>query len=432
MSAAIISVENLSKCYRIKHQPRERYTALRDVLAGKVRNLFLRRAEVSGAAAMEEDFWALQNVSFEIKRGESVGIIGLNGAGKSTLLKILSRITEPTRGRIQMDGRVASLLEVGTGFHPELTGRENIFLNGAILGMRRAEIKRKFDEIVAFAEVERFLDTPVKRYSSGMYVRLAFSVAAHMEPEILIVDEVLAVGDAAFQKRCLGKMHEVAEEEGRTILFVSHNIAAIRSLCRKGLCLNKGRVEAWGPIEAAVEHYLCTFLNRAANGVIPDSLPRQYFTSEARLRRVQLADNAGKAVMTVLTGEGLRVLVEWEVFEAINAMIEVGITDADGRQITQSFSSDGGMPAMRLNPGRYQVELRIYNTIFPGRYFLLAGIHKLDGTTIDFVERVFDFEILNTGKDDPNHYSWTVRGYLRPTQKWGKPIAIPSVSTDTF
>src|SRR5882724_6157049 len=235
-SGNIITVENLGKKYRIGHQQAGLgtaaipYTALRDVLTDLAKNLFRRNGKKALTSDLRsptsEDFWALKDVSFEVKRGEVVGIIGRNGAGKTTLLKILSRITEPTEGRVTLRGRVASLLEVGTGFHPELTGRENIFLNGAILGMREREIRKKFDEIVAFAEVERFLDTPVKRYSSGMYVRLAFAVAAHLEPEILVVDEVLAVGDAEFQRKCLGKMESVSRS-GRTILFVSHNMSAI-------------------------------------------------------------------------------------------------------------------------------------------------------------------------------------------------------------
>ena len=257
MSAPIITVENLSKCYRIQHQQeRQRYVALRDVITSKVKGLFGSRQSAVGNQQSEEDFWALNDVSFEIKRGEAVGIIGRNGAGKSTLLKILSRITEPTTGRVRLRGKVASLLEVGTGFHPELTGRENIFLNGAILGMPQAEIRRKFDEIVAFAEVEKFLDTPVKRYSSGMYVRLAFAVAAHLEPEILIVDEVLAVGDFEFQKKCLGKMQDVSREEGRTVLFVSHNMGAVATLCRKGILLDHGGVACHSSIEQVVERYL--------------------------------------------------------------------------------------------------------------------------------------------------------------------------------
>ncbi|MGL5881215.1 MAG: ABC transporter ATP-binding protein, partial [Xenococcaceae cyanobacterium] len=244
MSDTIILVENLGKKYIIGHQQqskRERYLALRDVIADGAKSLVKKfQNPKSKIQDRYEEFWALKDVSFEIKQGEAVGIIGRNGAGKSTLLKILSRITEPTTGRISIKGRVASLLEVGTGFHPELTGRENIYLNGAILGMSKAEIKRKFDEIVDFAEIEKFLDTPVKRYSSGMYVRLAFAVAAHLEPEILVVDEVLAVGDAAFQKKCLGKMGDVATNEGRTVIFVTHQMAAIQNLCQRVIWLNYG------------------------------------------------------------------------------------------------------------------------------------------------------------------------------------------------
>ncbi len=253
----IISVENLSKKYVIGRQRRERYTALRDVIASGVRGAVNRvlRPRSGGNAPENEDFWALRDISFDIQQGDRVGIIGRNGAGKSTLLKILSRITEPTAGKVSIKGRVASLLEVGTGFHPELTGRENIFLNGAILGMSRAEIGKKFDEIVAFAEVEKFLNTPVKRYSSGMYVRLAFAVAAHLDPEILIVDEVLAVGDARFQKKCLGKMGAVSAE-GRTLLFVSHNMAALTSLCEKAIWLDEGRVVAIGDPERVSSDYV--------------------------------------------------------------------------------------------------------------------------------------------------------------------------------
>src|SRR5882724_786372 len=253
MSDAAIVVENLSKSYLIGHQtgPREQYTALRDVIAREVRNFARKGLDFIGGREIVqgdevEQFWALRDVSFEVKRGEVLGIVGRNGAGKSTLLKILSRITEPDRGRAVVRGRVASLLEVGTGFHPELTGRENIFLNGAILGMTRAEIRKKFDEIVAFAEVDKFLDTPVKRYSSGMYVRLAFAVAAHLEPEILLVDEVLAVGDAEFQKKCLGKMRDVSNQDGRTVLFVSHNMAAIKTLCKEVILLDNGKVRMHG------------------------------------------------------------------------------------------------------------------------------------------------------------------------------------------
>ena len=266
MPRPVISVENLSKRYLVGHQ-QERggkqfgYTALRDVLGRELRNAGRKALDiVRGRQVIQgdtvEEFWALKDIDFEVHEGEVLGIIGRNGAGKSTLLKILSRITEPSSGRVTLRGRVASLLEVGTGFHPELTGRENIYLNGAILGMSRAEIRKKFDEIVAFAEVERFLDTPVKRYSSGMYVRLAFAVAAHLEPEILVVDEVLAVGDAEFQKKCLGKMDEVSRREGRTVLFVSHNMAAIAELADRAVLLEKGSVAIDGSVTDTIGAYL--------------------------------------------------------------------------------------------------------------------------------------------------------------------------------
>ena len=255
MSDTMIKVEGLGKKYIISHQGSASYTAMRDVIANKTKKLLSRKTDTP----TREEFWALKDISFEIKKGDAIGIIGRNGAGKSTLLKVLSRITEPSHGRIEINGRVASLLEVGTGFHPELTGRENIFLNGAILGMSRFEIRNKFDEIVDFSGVEKFLDTPVKRYSSGMYVRLAFAVAAHLEPEVLIVDEVLAVGDAEFQKKCLGRMKDVSEKDGITVLFVSHNIGAIKQLCNKGMFLKNGRLENAGDINDVISNYTDVF-----------------------------------------------------------------------------------------------------------------------------------------------------------------------------
>ena len=263
----VIRAEGLGKKYVIGHEvERERYTALRDVVGRRARavlrttsDMLRGRAIISGDTT--EEVWALKDVNFEVKRGEVLGIIGRNGAGKSTLLKILSRITEPTEGQVAITGRVASLLEVGTGFHPELTGRENIYLNGAVLGMTRAEIRRKFDEIVAFAEVERFLDTPVKRYSSGMYVRLAFAVAAHLEPEILVLDEILAVGDATFQKKCISKMEDVAGR-GRTVIFVSHNMALVKSLCTRANVLDGGHMVKESGVEAAIDFYISSDLGR--------------------------------------------------------------------------------------------------------------------------------------------------------------------------
>lgn len=280
MSDTVIRVENLAKKYIISHQQensgRYRYKALRDVITDATKSLskkFIKPSSQKIANPSREEFWALKDVSFDIKQGEAIGVIGRNGAGKSTLLKVLSRITEPTKGRISIQGRVASLLEVGTGFHPELTGRENIYLNGSVLGMSKVEIKKKFDEIVAFAEVEKFLDTPVKRYSSGMYVRLAFSVAAHLEPEILIVDEVLAVGDSTFQKKCLGKMDDVATKEGRTVLFVSHSMAAIAQLTKRCILLSQGHVQFDGNTNKAVQLYLA--------GQQDDSAPQAYYQAPA-------------------------------------------------------------------------------------------------------------------------------------------------------
>src|SRR6187399_2041061 len=264
MAESVIKAEGLGKKYIIGHQGTKGYKTFREQVLQHVHNFYSRTKKlVRGQEVLEgdevEEFWALKDLNFEIKKGDRVGIIGKNGAGKSTLLKMLSRITEPTTGKVFIKGRVASLLEVGTGFHPELTGRENIFLNGAIMGMSRMEIKRKFDEIVDFSGVEKFLDTPVKRYSSGMYVRLAFAIAAHLEPEILVVDEVLAVGDAQFQKKCLGKMEDVSKQQGRTVLFVSHNTGIVSQLCNKAMLLDRGRVVMTGKTNGVIDHYINQF-----------------------------------------------------------------------------------------------------------------------------------------------------------------------------
>jgi lipopolysaccharide transport system ATP-binding protein len=330
MSDAIISVSNLGKCYHIAHQAnRPRYTALRDVVAEKLKSLFPRGKPEAGSRDSIEHFWALKDVSFEVKRGEVVGIIGRNGAGKSTLLKILSRITEPTEGEALLRGRVASLLEVGTGFHPELTGRENILLNGAILGMSRVEIRTKFDEIVAFAEIEKFLDTPVKRYSSGMYVRLAFAVAAHLEPEILIVDEVLAVGDAEFQKKCLGKMQDVASG-GRTVLFVSHNMAAISKLCQKCILLNAGEVKRVGPTEEIIPHYLTN--NGQAEGIRTwADTPKKNQDPRFKIRALRIMGPDGINTGHVDGGKPITIEVEYQILERLS-QFRVGL---------RVFTSDG-------------------------------------------------------------------------------------------
>jgi lipopolysaccharide transport system ATP-binding protein len=306
----VIQVENLGKKYVIGHQKRERYLTLRDTIMHELRSIGYRLQHplLSNRESVDiEEFWALKDVGFEVKKGDRVGIIGRNGAGKTTLLKILSRVTEPTIGRIKIKGQVASLLEVGTGFHPELTGRENIYLNGAILGMSKVEIKKKFDEIVAFAEIEKFLDTPVKRYSSGMYVRLAFAVAAHLEPEILLVDEVLAVGDAQFQKKCLGKMEEVGQE-GRTVLFVSHNMAAIEQLCQNCILLDKGRIRYNGSKTEAITTYLTSLSDRSVSLHNKSRIG----SGEIKVIAIQIRDEKGNILNAVKSGQNVDIYFYFE------------------------------------------------------------------------------------------------------------------------
>jgi lipopolysaccharide transport system ATP-binding protein len=335
--AAIITVENLSKKYILGHQKQKGYTTLRESLMQGANRLLHPFARAHNDPTHEE-FWALKDVSFEINQGDRVGIIGRNGAGKSTLLKVLSRITEPTSGRVSIKGRVASLLEVGTGFHPELTGRENIFLNGAILGMSKVEIKSKFDEIVAFAEVEKFLDTPVKRYSSGMYVRLAFAVAAHLEPEILIVDEVLAVGDAAFQKKCLGKMEEVGKQ-GRTVLFVSHNMGVISQLCSTCVWLDQGKIKDIGQTATVVNAYMLNGVSDlSAQQVFPDD-PKK----DTQLKKVTMLDSDGNVTQKFDCDKPVLIRLDIMVRKSLPGLYGyVGINRPDGTQVLVSDSFDGG------------------------------------------------------------------------------------------
>ena len=408
MSDIVISVENLGKKYRIRHEKQQRYTALRDVVASKfsapfrhLRHLASRptssatssdlRTSISDPSSQlpafssekyssSEDFWALKDVSFEIKQGEVMGIIGRNGAGKSTLLKILSRITEPTTGRVRIKGRVSSLLEVGTGFHPELTGRENIYLNGAILGMTRVEIRRKFDEIVAFAEVEKFLDTPVKHYSSGMYVRLAFAVAAHLEPEILVVDEVLAVGDAQFQAKCTGKMHE-AGKDGRTVLFVSHNMPAIQALCTKVIFLHQGAIAGFGQVEEWVAKYLST-----AQQALTQSLTSSIRIGELlELKSFALTPNPVESGARVRFSFGLCAHQTTKVTELallIYSPLEARIAILDFRStgIPVSFTAlqtrtlSGCIKALPLVEGEYRFGLYINSSGFKGELLDLATL----------------------------------------------------------
>ena len=400
VSDTIIRVENLGKKYIIGHQQegRSNYVALRDVIANTAKSLVKRFTQPSQENPNKEEFWALKDVSFEIKKGECVGIIGRNGAGKSTLLKILSRITEPTIGRVSLKGRVASLLEVGTGFHPELTGRENIYLNGAILGMSRAEIKKKFDEIVAFAEVEKFLDTPVKRYSSGMYVRLAFAVAAHLEPEILVVDEVLAVGDAAFQKKCLGKMGDVATKEGRTVLFVSHNMAAVNRLCFKGIYLEKGTLKLYSNINQVIDYYIQKNL--------PDVSFKRVLTNDYREgnRGVKLIIHSVEIVPNkngILTyKDSLKVLINLEAKKKLNNLaIGLGVAMPDGTRLLTVESPDEMLPNILANT-QLTLEVNIIHPgLTPGTYVLAVGARNINTTVaLDYISNAIIFDVVDASK----------------------------------
>jgi lipopolysaccharide transport system ATP-binding protein len=371
----VIRAEGLGKKYVIGHLAQhERNLMLRDVLACGARDIWHKTADMLRGRAIvsgdtTEELWALEDVSFQVKRGEVLGVIGHNGAGKSTLLKILSRITEPSEGRVTIEGRVASLLEVGTGFHPELSGRENIYLNGAILGMRRTEIRRKFDEIVAFAEIEKFLDTPVKRYSSGMYVRLAFAVAAHLEPEILLVDEVLAVGDIEFQKKCMGKMKEVSGEGGRTVLFVSHNLAAVQALTEKALILESGRTRFLGPTSAGIEVY--TRGNAKLNG-------QQIIRAGGRHTRVlevNVLDENGSPSDRYCSASPLVLDVILETDGAKGMSFDVYIVNGLGQRIyyyTSNLFEEVDIPT---SPGRYRFRLNFKPLL------LASGEYSIDLAT---------------------------------------------------
>jgi lipopolysaccharide transport system ATP-binding protein len=421
MSNIIISVENLSKTYRLGQIGTGSLTNDLKVWWAKTRgkpNPMLKIGQQDHGNRFGETIWALKDMSFEVEQGEVLGIIGRNGAGKSTLLKILSRVTAPTSGVVKVKGRIASLLEVGTGFHPELTGLENIYLNGAILGMSREEVKRKFDEIIEFAGVEQFVDTPVKRYSSGMYVRLAFAVAAHLEPEILLVDEVLAVGDAEFQKKCLGKMGDVAKE-GRTVLFVSHNLGSIKSLCERVMLLEKGQIAFDGNAEHVIDTYLKAGTLMSESGIVPDNVPRRG-TAEARIRSAHLVDSTSTNISELYLGQLLKLTVSFDVIKEIeDAMLEVSIITLDGTHIIQSFSTDGGKPPFHLDQGRYTANFEMDINLLPRPYSFTLGIYNHSTEkAIDLVEHALDFTILNIIKGDNDYYRWTVRGLIRPTANW--------------
>jgi lipopolysaccharide transport system ATP-binding protein len=397
----IIKVEEVGKRYRINHARRgQGYVTLREALSNSCRQLFRGRAP----AADSEDFWALRNLSFAVKPGEAVAIIGRNGAGKSTLLKILSRITEPTEGRVRLKGRVSSLLEVGTGFHPELTGRENIYLNGTILGMAKKEIDRKLDAIIAFSGVEQFLDTPVKRFSSGMQVRLAFAVAAHLEPEILVIDEVLAVGDAAFQKKCMGKMQDVAAE-GRTVLFVSHDLAAVEKLCSRAILLDGGRLQSDGATSQTIAHYQDNLLKGASADLAMRNDRRG--AGSVRFTKVQILDKTGREQGVFLSGKQLRVRMHYRA-RAIKPLEDcrVSVTFNSRGKIyfvasTELISDD----RLTLAPEGYIDCIVDELPLSLGTYYLGPFI-EVKGVVQDWLEaaatlHVEDGNFYGTGKDYP-------------------------------
>ena len=393
MSDVAIRVEHLSKQYQLGgRETAFSYQTFREAL---IRAAAAPLQWFKGERRKPDKFWALDDISLEIKQGEAVGIIGRNGAGKSTLLKILSSITAPTRGRVELYGRVGSLLEVGTGFHPELTGRENIFLNGAILGMSHREIQRKFDEIVAFAEVEKFLDTPVKYYSSGMYVRLAFGVAAHLEPDILVVDEVLAVGDAEFQKKCLGKMSDVAQG-GRTVLFVSHNMGAITRLCAQTILLRAGKVVAFGETGAIVHQYLTQGKDNNADFVLD---PARKPESNMVFTRVSVLGRDGMPQGEISVLDGFRISLEVFVRGAEEGVeIDFIVTNQSGVVVFASELSANKSISPNFSPGTFNFTVEIPpNFLTPGTYTISPGIHRPNLKLFDFCPDIVSFTILETG-----------------------------------
>jgi lipopolysaccharide transport system ATP-binding protein len=389
MSESVIRAEGLSKRYRVGE--RERYLALRDILARAFAASFRR----DGGPRTVEYLWALRGVSFDVRQGEVIGLIGRNGAGKSSLLKVLSRITRPTEGFAEVRGRIGSLLEVGTGFHPELTGRENVYLSGAVLGMRRSEIDRKFDEIIAFSGVEPFLDTPLKHFSTGMQMRLAFAVAAHLEPEILLVDEVLAVGDAEFQKKCLGKMQDVSKS-GRTIVFVSHNMGAISRLCKRAFWLDEGRVRLMGETSEVIGRYQSCYLAGCPEWVRAASAGDE--DREFTFRRVRAVNGGGVAVLQ--GNDSLTVEIDYVVRRALTAcQISARICNSEGLAIfTTSDADDSGFSALPIAPGSYRTGFTIpAGFLSPGVYYVLLGAHLPGHHIYDMVEQTVVFEVSQVG-----------------------------------
>ena len=428
--SVVIKVENLSKKYIIRHETEHNYVALRDVIADKVKGVFRSAGNIIGKSSptekeKKEEFWALNDLSFDVNDGDRLGIVGRNGAGKSTLLKVLSRITDPSRGKVSSKGRIASLLEVGTGFHPELTGRENVYLNGAILGMHRSEIQKKFDEIVEFSGVSKFLDTPVKRYSSGMYVRLAFSVAAHLEPEILIIDEVLAVGDAEFQKRCLGKMEDVGRQ-GRTVLFVSHNLAAVEQLCNRCLLIQNGTLKYQNTdVKDVIKKYVLSNTNdiKCSEWINTEN---RYTNDWFKPLRYALVDENGKTLeMPVRNDANIYIQVEGKV-ESLNENLTIGyyIYNEENVVVYHSATHDVNeqqmvrfsrghniirtlIPKHFLNEDDYRIELVVF---IHGEFYICR--HMVDSPSI--------FLKIEGGLSDSKRWLERRAGIIAPVLKWEK------------
>ena len=418
-----IKVENVSKLYHLGEigtgtisQDLQRFWRMK---VRRQEDPFLKIGETNDRTTKTEGdiVYSLRDINFKIEQGDAVGIIGRNGAGKSTLLKLLSRVTSPSSGSIKANGRIASLLEVGTGFHPELTGRENIYINGAILGMRKNEIFRKLDEIIAFSGVEKYIDTPVKRYSSGMYVRLAFAVAAHLESEILIVDEVLAVGDAEFQAKCLGKMGEVSKGEGRTVLFVSHNMSAIKALCPKSIYLDKGLIKYDGTTDKAIALYFNLGQASKLNGEIPEDFER-HNTGEGRITIFALLNSKGERSNQLLYKEPIKIQLNVKIIKRISeAIFDIKFVSQDGTVFNNSCSTDMNQGFYLLDIGNYKYDIVVNNILQPGIYTINVGLHHKFGNTIDYLEQICEFEIIKIGITEDYKFDW-IHGFVNLPSTW--------------
>lgn len=425
MSEVVLKIENVSKQYRLgligtgtlSHDLKRWW-----YLARGKEDPYLKVGEVNDRETSGGKFvWALKDIDFQIRQGEVLGVIGKNGAGKSTLLKLLSQVTNPTTGTIKAKGRIASLLEVGTGFHPELTGRENIFLNGAILGMTKTEIRSRIDEIIEFSGVAKYIDTPIKRYSSGMMVRLGFAVAAHLEPEILVVDEVLAVGDADFQKKCIAKMRDVSLE-GRTIIFVSHNMSSVRNLCTRGVVLEKGQLVFDGSVDESISYYIgeSNVATSDVQTVIPEN-KRLYNTGEAKFKECKLLNSEGILTNELFFREPFNITLLLEAIKNLPSVnISIGVVSKYGEIVAYSVSSDEKYSAIEIEKGLTEISVGFKEDLMPGEYFLNIGIsYLLSGSSIDYIEYFYPFRIRKETKENDFEYPWaTVHGYVELKSNW--------------